>query len=166
MSCVLKIVNGHKSCSFSLTGVFRQPGVQSDRCPAFKMGSSRSRSWATSETHWHCCHEGLWWWSWWQSLATNKQSHQANCLTQDGNIAVSDYDNKWISIHEPNGKFVSKVIFRLDLSSENPKLKYFYRLEFRKFKAKIFSPIVGREQASWSKGHRSRRVRRTNCDRQ
>ena len=97
---------------------------------------------------------------------TKRPSHQANCLTQDGNIAVSDYDNKWISIHEPNGKFVSKVIFRLDLSSENPKLKYFYRLEFRKFKAKIFSPIVGREQASWSKGHRSRRVRRTNCDRQ
>ena len=51
----------------------------------------------------------------WQQ--TNKQSHQANCLTQDGNIAVSDYDNKWISVHEPNGKFVSKVIFRLDLSS-------------------------------------------------
>ena len=104
------------------------------------------------------------------AIAGNKQtkrpSHQANCLTQDGNIAVSDYDNKWISIHEPNGKFVSKVIFRLDLSSENPKMKYFFRFELRKSTAKIFSPIVGREQASWSKGHRSRRVRRTNCDRQ
>ena len=28
---------------------------------------------------------------------------------KDGNIAVSDYDNKWISVHEPSGKFVSKV---------------------------------------------------------
>jgi hypothetical protein len=28
---------------------------------------------------------------------------------QDGNVAVSDYDNKWISIHEPGGKFLSKI---------------------------------------------------------
>ena len=28
---------------------------------------------------------------------------------KDGNIAVSDYDNKWISVHEPSGKFVSKM---------------------------------------------------------
>ena len=32
-------------------------------------------------------------------------------IMKDGNIAVSDYDNKWISVHEPNGKFVSKVSF-------------------------------------------------------
>ena len=32
-------------------------------------------------------------------------------IMKDGNIAVSDYDNKWISVHEPNGKFVSKVTF-------------------------------------------------------
>jgi hypothetical protein len=24
-------------------------------------------------------------------------------------VAVSDYDNKWISIHEPGGKFLSKI---------------------------------------------------------
>ena len=31
-----------------------------------------------------------------------------NIVLQDGKIAVSDYDNKWISVHEPSGKFVSK----------------------------------------------------------
>ena len=30
-------------------------------------------------------------------------------IMKDGNIAVSDYDNKWISIHEHNGKFVMKM---------------------------------------------------------
>ena len=30
-------------------------------------------------------------------------------VLRDGRIAVSDYDNKWISIHEPGGKFISKV---------------------------------------------------------
>jgi hypothetical protein len=24
-------------------------------------------------------------------------------------VAVSDYDNKWISIHEPGGKFLTKI---------------------------------------------------------
>ena len=36
-------------------------------------------------------------------------SKVTNNLIKDGNIAVSDYDNKWISVHEPSGKFVSKV---------------------------------------------------------
>ena len=30
-------------------------------------------------------------------------------MLQDGNIAVSDYDNKWISVYQPSGKFVSKL---------------------------------------------------------
>ena len=30
-------------------------------------------------------------------------------VLRDGRIAVSDYDNKWVSIHEPGGKWVSKI---------------------------------------------------------
>ena len=30
-------------------------------------------------------------------------------VLRDGRVAVSDYDNKWVSIHEPGGKFISKM---------------------------------------------------------
>ena len=100
------------------------------------MGDPWSRSWPAPETHWHCCHEG---WHhhqhWhhqrflcnqWQDLLfiNTLQGHSITIswrlkmcqkiltkIMKDGNIAVSDYDNKWISVHEPNGKFVSKVSF-------------------------------------------------------
>ena len=30
-------------------------------------------------------------------------------VLQDGRVAVSDYDNKWVSLHDPAGKFLGKV---------------------------------------------------------
>ena len=30
-------------------------------------------------------------------------------LMQNGNLAVSDYDNKCVSVYEPNGKFVNRI---------------------------------------------------------
>ena len=43
------------------------------------------------------------------TVVMNTTQKLTSNITQDGNIAVSDYDNKWISVHEPSGKFVSKV---------------------------------------------------------
>ena len=32
------------------------------------------------------------------------------CLLPDGNVAVADYDNKWVSVFDPaSGKFVSRI---------------------------------------------------------
>lgn len=31
------------------------------------------------------------------------------CVLPNGNYAVADYDNKWVSIFDPLGKFVSKI---------------------------------------------------------
>ena len=30
-------------------------------------------------------------------------------LFQNGNVALADYENKWVSIHEANGKFLMKL---------------------------------------------------------
>ena len=31
------------------------------------------------------------------------------CILPNGNLAVADYDNKWVSIFDSAGKFVSKI---------------------------------------------------------
>jgi tripartite motif-containing protein 2/3 len=30
-------------------------------------------------------------------------------VLQNGNFAVADYDNKCVSVYEPNGKFVNRI---------------------------------------------------------
>jgi hypothetical protein len=44
-----------------------------------------------------------------RSLLPTERWLNDGIYAQDGNVAVSDYDNKWISIHEPGGKFLSKI---------------------------------------------------------
>ena len=143
------------------------------------MGDPWSRSWPAPETHWHCCHEG---WHhhqhWhhqrflcnqWQDLLfiNTLQGHSITIswrlkmcqkiltkIMKDGNIAVSDYDNKWISVHEPNGKFVSKVSF------------YHNFIDQKIWSILIMFPKVGRKQAAGPKGCCRCRLWRNHCHRQ